>query len=209
VEIGIPMTVTYQTIINFANNLIKHFPQSVNISYPNLVTFLEGNIDASPSFAGNDVSNPLSYRLNFDSPCIDAGTPDTTGLYLPAFDFYGNPRIYNGTIDIGCHEWDSTLNPQSADPAITDVSLAIYPNPFVSQTNISYVIPSKGNAGLEIFNIKGQKVFASRLEEKAAGKHSYVWNGRDNNGNPCASGVYFCKIQYNNISVSKKLILMK
>jgi hypothetical protein len=209
VEIGIPMTVTYQTIINFANNLIKHFPQSVNISYPNIVTFLEGNIDASPSFAGNDVTNPLSYRLNYDSPCIDAGTRDTAGMCLPAFDFYGNPRIYNGTIDIGCHEWDSTINPQSAIPAATGVSLAIFPNPFVSQTNISYAIPSKGIAGLEIYNIKGQKVFAISLQEKAAGQHSIIWNGNDSYGNPCASGVYFCKLQLNNKSVSKKLILMK
>jgi hypothetical protein len=208
-EIAFGFVNNHTNQMQVSNNLIKNFPSSVYVNPALPITFNDYNFTASPSFAGNDITNPLSYRLNFDSPCIDAGTPDTTGLYLPAFDFYGNPRIYNGTIDIGCHEWDSTINPQSVVQPITDVSLAIYPNPFFSQTNISYSIPSKGNAELEIFNIKGQKVFAISLKEKVAGQHSIIWNGKDSYGNPCSSGVYFCKLQFNNRNVSKKLILMK
>ncbi|MCD6329471.1 MAG: hypothetical protein J7M10_03815, partial [Candidatus Cloacimonetes bacterium] len=53
----------------------------------------DGNIDEDPLFVGGD---PFSYELTKYSPCIDAGTPDTTGLHLPATDLAGNPRIYNG-----------------------------------------------------------------------------------------------------------------
>jgi len=210
VEIGIPMTVTFQTIINFTNNLIKNFPLSVVISPPNIVTFVQDNLDANPGFTGTDWTDPLSYRLRHDSPCIDAGTRDITGLNLPAYDLYGNLRVYNGIIDIGCHEWDGTVNLENnSAPVYSDVSLAVYPNPFRSDTNIDYVLPNKGTACIEIYNIKGHRIKSLDNGEKAAGQHTISWDGKDSFGKPCASGVYFCKMQYNNKSISKKLILMK
>ncbi|MFH2142603.1 MAG: LamG-like jellyroll fold domain-containing protein, partial [Bacteroidota bacterium] len=73
------------------------------------------NIDTIPQF----VSPSDSAGTNFDglaadwslqptSPCINAGTPDTTGLNLPAIDLAGNPRIIGDTIDIGPYEYYST-----------------------------------------------------------------------------------------------------
>ncbi|MBN2485343.1 MAG: T9SS type A sorting domain-containing protein [Bacteroidales bacterium] len=47
---------------------------------------------------------PNSLTLNSDSYCVNAGTPDTTGLGLPEFDIEGNRRILNDTIDIGAFE---------------------------------------------------------------------------------------------------------
>ncbi|MBS3768202.1 MAG: hypothetical protein KGY75_08835, partial [Candidatus Cloacimonetes bacterium] len=91
-------------------------PETVMVSYCNVdggidaidtnnngtIFWGEGNIDQDPLFVGGD---PFSYQLSEDSPCIDAGTPDTTGLNLPATDLAGNPRIYNGRVDIGAYEY--------------------------------------------------------------------------------------------------------
>ncbi|UCH88399.1 MAG: right-handed parallel beta-helix repeat-containing protein [Thermoplasmata archaeon] len=59
------------------------------------------NIDSDPLFAGG---SPFDYRLSADSPCIDSGTPDTSGLHLPSRDLAGNPRITNERIDMGAYE---------------------------------------------------------------------------------------------------------
>lgn len=65
------------------------------------------NIVGDPLF--EDV--PYSFVLSDNSPCIDAGSPDTEDLMLPEFDLDGNPRLADGngdgtaTIDIGCYEW--------------------------------------------------------------------------------------------------------
>lgn len=59
------------------------------------------NLDSYPEFADTLTSN---YQIKTISPCLDAGTPDTTGLHLPALDLSGNPRINMGQIDIGAYE---------------------------------------------------------------------------------------------------------
>jgi len=68
------------------------------------------NLDADPAFVKDfdvtvfpDSSGDL--RLTLCSSAIDTGTPDTTGLNLPAVDPDGNPRITNNRIDIGAYEF--------------------------------------------------------------------------------------------------------
>lgn len=62
-----------------------------------------GNIDLNPQFLDLATNN---YFLNYNSPCINAGTPDTTGLNLPPYDLAGNVRIFADTVDMGAYESD-------------------------------------------------------------------------------------------------------
>ncbi len=64
----------------------------------------ESNIDELPYFLDPENGD---YSLTDSSPCINAGTPDTTGMNLPEFDFAGNPRISDLTIDMGAYEYYS------------------------------------------------------------------------------------------------------
>jgi hypothetical protein len=52
------------------------------------------------------------YQIQGASPCKGAGT--TNAPALPATDFDGNPRILNGTVDMGCYEF-TTAVPHPAD----------------------------------------------------------------------------------------------
>ncbi|MCP4710993.1 MAG: right-handed parallel beta-helix repeat-containing protein, partial [Planctomycetes bacterium] len=44
------------------------------------------------------------WSLQATSDCLDGGTPDASGLNLPATDIVGNPRIADGRIDMGAYE---------------------------------------------------------------------------------------------------------
>lgn len=59
------------------------------------------SITATVAFVDAVGSN---FALAVGSAGIDAGTPDTTGLYLPMTDIAGNARISNDRIDIGAFE---------------------------------------------------------------------------------------------------------
>lgn len=58
-----------------------------------------GSISADPVFVNSYAGD---YHLSATSPCVDAG--DNAALGIPAFDIDGEPRIVNGTVDIGADE---------------------------------------------------------------------------------------------------------
>jgi flagellar hook assembly protein FlgD len=62
---------------------------------------------------------------------------------------------------------------------------------------------------LEVYNVKGQLVRTLLNDVKAAGNHTVVWNGKDNNGRSVSSGIYYYKMNTGKYSSTKKMIMMK
>jgi hypothetical protein len=68
-----------------------------------------GCIDADPYFVDVDAND---FRLLSDSPCIDAGDNSAPGL--PTTDIAGNPRVWNGIVDMGAYEYFTPPPPTSS-----------------------------------------------------------------------------------------------
>ncbi|NQV17724.1 MAG: T9SS type A sorting domain-containing protein [Armatimonadetes bacterium] len=89
------------------------------------------------------------------------------------------------------------------------IKLTNYPNPFNPITTISYSLAANiKNPQIEIYNLKGQKVYSFQLEEKA-GESSIVWNGTDENDKSVSSGVYFYQLVNEGKSVQSRKMLDK
>jgi hypothetical protein len=181
------------------------------------LNFLPGSIDTDPLFlGGDDIHNPLYYSLSAASPCINTGTPDTTGLNLPPYDLAGNWRIWDGRIDMGCYEYGSEPWVSVDDPTIPHipaVSLDAWPNPFKVFTNIKVNVPQGGlgraeNASISIYNIKGQKVKTIALDPSKAGEQFTYWDGRDGDNRLCSSGIYLLNLTVNGRNVSSKKVTL-
>jgi hypothetical protein len=84
-----------------------------------------------------------------------------------------------------------------------------YPNPFNPETKIVFNLPEEGNVKLEIYNIKGQKVKTLLDCYMSPGRSEMIWNGKDDNGKPVGSGVYFYKLQTPEKCFTKKCMLLK
>ncbi len=79
-----------------------------------------------------------------------------------------------------------------------------YPNPFNPSTTIKFALPIKTNLSLSVYNTLGEKVaeiFNGELEE---GYHEMMFNASG-----LSSGIYFYKIESENYSATKKLMLLK
>ena len=79
-----------------------------------------------------------------------------------------------------------------------------YPNPFNLITTIEYYIPQDGHTTLIIYNISGQVVSVLTNDIKKTGFHSVIW---DATGMP--SGLYFCTLQANGLTETRKMVLVE
>lgn len=194
-------------------------PNSISISYSDIeggednivtndngfVNWLDGNIDQNPEFL---TTGEYPFSLSMNSPCIDAGIPDTTGLNLPVYDLAGNPRIFGDTIDMGAYEWQGTGISNEVEAIIT--KLSNFPNPFNPSTKIEFSIKNNSKIDLSIFNIKGQKIKTLINNEIEKGEYSIIWNGNNESGDSVSSGIYYYKLKVNNkTEVVKKCLLLK
>ncbi|MGB4309430.1 MAG: FlgD immunoglobulin-like domain containing protein, partial [Candidatus Cloacimonadaceae bacterium] len=84
-----------------------------------------------------------------------------------------------------------------------------YPNPFNPSTTIRFNLDRGQKARLDIFNLKGQLVNTLVDENLEQGTHSIVFDGTDSKGNPLASGLYLYRLQTQNQSISRKMLLIK
>lgn len=84
-----------------------------------------------------------------------------------------------------------------------------YPNPFNSQTEIGYSIPRDSKVRIEVYNVLGQKLINLVDGYKEAGYHRVSWNGKDSNGRPVSSGIYFYRMKAGDFVRANKMILIR
>jgi len=79
-----------------------------------------------------------------------------------------------------------------------------YPNPFNPTTSISFTLPHSGFVTLKVYNAIGEEVATLVNGFKTAQQYNVDFNASN-----LPSGVYIYSIQFNNQTISKKMILMK
>jgi hypothetical protein len=89
-----------------------------------------------------------------------------------------------------------------------------YPNPFNPETWIPYTLSKKAHVIIKIYNISGQLVRVLDLGEKEAGMYvskgrAAYWDGKNDNGEEVASGVYFYQIHADDYVSTKRMVVIK
>ena len=84
-----------------------------------------------------------------------------------------------------------------------------YPNPFNSQTIIPIQLQKNADVKVKICDMNGRLVSTLLNENKPAGSYSLVWNGRNDFGQPVASGVYSVRMTANKSVETSKIILLR
>ena len=84
-----------------------------------------------------------------------------------------------------------------------------WPNPFNSETVISWFLLQPGSLRLEVFSLTGQRVAVLHQGPQKAGVHRVHWNGRDDTGRPMASGVYLYRLVTDKNVQTRKLTLLR
>ncbi|MFO8145516.1 MAG: FlgD immunoglobulin-like domain containing protein [Candidatus Syntrophosphaera sp.] len=116
--------------------------------------------------------------------------------------------------DMGISEPSNTivLVPSGNDDPITQPTLNLnqnYPNPFNPTTTISFSMPKSSTLKLMIYNVKGQLVKCLFDGSLPAGEHSVVWNGLDDNNRAVAGGIYYLRLQSEDGTKTRKMVMQK
>ena len=93
-------------------------------------------------------------------------------------------------------------------PLVTQLK-PIYPNPFNPMAYIPFSLKEAATVNFEIYNARGQLMKRIPLGQKAAGNHRIEWDGSDDQGHACGTGIYHIRMTAGNESFSRKAVLMK
>jgi hypothetical protein len=102
---------------------------------------------------------------------------------------------------------DSAISNPVKAPA--RIAVTNSPNPFNPVTAITFSLPAAGKASVDVFNLRGQLVKNLLDERMSAGEHTATWNGSDDRGANCASGIYFTRVRVGNDIQYHKMTLLK
>ena len=183
-----------------------------------------GNINLDPLFmnesSGIGAQFPTmieDWILAEDSPCIDAGNPELQYLdladpenpFLAQFPSRGGLRNDQGAFGGGGVCWvdETEQNKISVLPAL---KVQTYPNPFNPNLGIKIMVNDLTQPlNVTVYNLKGQKIKELVQGYSQSETLQLVWNGRDEQGQPVATGVYFIRVQVSDRTAVKKSVLIK
>ena len=91
---------------------------------------------------------------------------------------------------------------------------ANYPNPFNPETWIPYQLAESADVTLTIYDMKGEMVRRLALGHQAAGMYqsrsrAAYWDGRNQLGEPLASGLYFYTLMAGEFTATRRLLILK
>ncbi len=142
-----------------------------------------------------DPESGSAYRLHPDRRLILPQVPTVSGV------------VYQ--LAVGSEAFVRDLN---ATPTTMPDDFALdqnYPNPFNPSTSIRFALPAPQRVRLDVLNILGQRVVTLIDRQLSAGVHTILWDGRNGDGEPVASGVYFYRLDTDGFAASRKMILLK
>ncbi|MBU8920916.1 MAG: T9SS type A sorting domain-containing protein, partial [Bacteroidales bacterium] len=84
-----------------------------------------------------------------------------------------------------------------------------YPNPFNPSTRIRFDLVEKARVRLDIFDVRGRLVATPLDRTMTAGRKEIDWTAADRNGEPLASGVYFCRLTAGRVVETRKMVLLR
>jgi len=176
-------------------------------------------------YGGSDLATPKADTWALSV----SGSPSWAQLaptgFLPAGRF-GHSAVYDPVRDrvivyggFTTSPTDETLElafgvptgvPEETEAARAGIRLrAAYPNPFHAEATIAFDLARAAVGSVSVYDVHGRKVRELQEGLLPAGVHRVRWDGKNEAGQPVASGSYFYRLEAEGIRLTRKLILIR
>ena len=95
-----------------------------------------------------------------------------------------------------------------APPARLELAPA-RPNPFGPSTLLHFALPRPGPVRVEVLDPQGRRLRRLFAGSLGAGPHDVTWDGRDEQGDAVATGVYWVRIETGSEAATRKVVRMR
>jgi hypothetical protein len=83
------------------------------------------------------------------------------------------------------------------------------PNPFQPPVTIRYALVRGARAEVVVHDVAGRRIRVLADGFSPAGTHEVVWDGRDAEGSPVTTGIYFCRLRVGDTTETRRLVLLR
>ncbi len=165
----------------------------------------ESKINFSAELQGSFLENMRASLVDVNTRTIYYNIFSEKLLFTPVSNIDHELRLVVGDL-----EYVNLMTKEILDNIPSDFTLSQnYPNPFNPITKIDYTLPTRSLVSISIYNVLGHEVRRLVNEVRDYGYHTTEWDGKDNNGNDVASGVYFTTMISKSYIQTKKMLLLK
>jgi hypothetical protein len=104
---------------------------------------------------------------------------------------------------------NATTSAAAASPGHDLRLLEVFPNPANPRVALRFAVDHRQHVAITIHDLQGRRVVGLADRIFAPGEHTLSWNGRDDDGRPAASGVYWIRLGGSTQKASEKLVLLR
>ncbi|MBU1699356.1 MAG: hypothetical protein KJ970_20265 [Candidatus Eisenbacteria bacterium] len=106
-------------------------------------------------------------------------------------------------------DWVTGIAPGSPMDPLPALAFSATPTPFVTQTVIAFTTAVAGRAEIAVFSLTGRRIRVLADKDLSPGRHSWIWDGRNNEGHPVAGGAYFARLRLNDQVLMNKIVKLQ
>jgi hypothetical protein len=153
----------------------------------------EGNVLVDPEYGrGNCPLQPGDFCLSSGSPLLPENAPPGCGL-------------------IGARGLCSAIGiaDETPAPGVEHNRVSVEPNPFATRTTLVIDLVVASEIELRITNALGRVVAEQSLGTLHAGRHRWIWDGRDARGQKASAGVYYAEIEAGGRPLVTRLMVLR
>ncbi|PKN72499.1 MAG: hypothetical protein CVU50_06475, partial [Candidatus Cloacimonetes bacterium HGW-Cloacimonetes-3] len=159
-----------------------------------------------------DIDSQLNYAWYLNNVTQPANSNEFTHQFASSGTYHIHVAVNDGNGGLVEQNWtvqSSVDNEDAIESASVTKLWNNYPNPFSAYTTIRYSLKSTGIAKVEVYNMRGQFVRSLYSDIAKSGMNSLVWDGRDQQGNKTADGLYLIKLVTPDGTFVAKLLKLK
>ena len=85
----------------------------------------------------------------------------------------------------------------------------VFPNPITDRMNVLYEIRDRGSVHLSIHDVQGRRIHTYNRGRVNPGRYEFTWDGRDNDDNTVATGVYFVRLRVGESDFFRRVVILR